>query len=86
MRPTDSITQIQIRGGNFIDSLKFWRNTGESSQQFGGDGGASYMVYVPPGYKWTGIIGKSANLIDKLGFIFIKTVYTYSHRHLTKIT
>ena len=31
-------------------------------------------------------IRQYAGLIDKLGFIFTKTVYTYSHRHLTKIT
>ena len=84
--PTTYNAVSSLYGGNGGDDFNYNFNTGESSQQFGGDGGASYMIYVPPGYKWTGIIGKGAKYIDKLGFIFTKTVYTYNHRHLTKIT
>jgi hypothetical protein len=44
------------------------------------------MVYVPTGYKWTGIIGKSGARLDKIGFVFTKTVYKYTHKHLSKET
>jgi len=43
------------------------------------------MIYVPADYKWTGIFGAYKDGLGYLGFIFTKTVYTYSHRHLKMV-
>lgn len=48
--------------------------------------GVAVKWYVPIDYKWTGIIGKSGSRLDKIGFIFIKIVYTFTHKHLAKET
>ena len=53
---------------------------------FGGNGGSSAIVDVPEGYRWTGIFGKSAKRLDKIGFLFTATVSSFKHGHqLTKV-
>ena len=62
------ITQVEIRSGRVIDSLKFMTNTGKESPQFGGNGGTRSHYTIPKGWKLVGIFGLKGDYVDRIGF------------------
>lgn len=87
VQPGDWINRLDVRAGRRIDSIAFYTKRNGGPSKYGGDGGVSFTI-VPPSedYRWTGIIGRSGDRLDKLGFIFTLAVTTMGHtHHLTKV-
>ena len=70
------ISQIVLRTGGLVDSLKFITNKGKESPKFGGNGGGERIYTIPKGWKLMGIYGKSGRLLDRIGFYIGKTNYS----------
>ncbi len=61
------ISQIEIRSGSMVDSVRFVTNKGIKSEQFGGNTGNYYLVNLPG--PLVGLEGRSGSRIDQLGFV-----------------
>ena len=61
----ERIVAIFGRSGAFVDSLTFVTNVGRIFGPYGGDGGSPFQV---PECKLSGVFGRSADLVDAIGF------------------
>ena len=71
------ITQIEVRSGQYVDSLTFITNKGTRSKKFGGNGGNYFLVNAPTDGQLIGIKGISAGILDLIGFIWMIPKYGY---------
>lgn len=56
-----------------MDSLAFVTNKNTRSPKYGGTGGTYSLLTIPEGFRIIGLVGRSGQRLDKLGFRIAKT-------------
>jgi hypothetical protein len=62
------ITRVDLRTGDFVDSIGFVTNMGTRSPIFGSRGGSPSKIDIPEGYKIVGLFGGEGEFLDRIGF------------------
>jgi hypothetical protein len=69
--PDEYITGISGRYGDTIDSLRIQTNKRASQLYGGGGGNRDYRLEVPRDTQAVGFVGRSGNLVDAIGLIYV---------------
>ncbi|RKP38407.1 putative peptidase family-domain-containing protein [Dimargaris cristalligena] len=73
LAPGESLSQMNVNSGGWIDSLEFITTNGRSTGWCGGSrGGTVKVLKPPPGYQWAGIYGSGAQWLDSVGCLYTK--------------
>ncbi|KAI9295778.1 hypothetical protein K502DRAFT_341473 [Neoconidiobolus thromboides FSU 785] len=68
----NQVISMKVNAGYFVDGFQFNINNQNQNQWFGGHGGKSSSLYLPPNCIIRGFYGYSSNVLHGLGLIYIR--------------